>query len=234
MLWGENEGTPLKDETQEPNSKLIIFWQFPVSFRPSSLEINIFSWRTLCPVSQEIWLPRKFGHPGPNFLGNLAPGGAKFPTKFGPHFGNLAPLYKHAWFLNLEHYAMFYECFIALEVAPTNLSFVTISKYCIFFVHPHNSSFSQAKSVGSAVDKIQHTVFRYKLDTVGSIGVRTSCRNFTPYASFLFFSCSSLIFSSSHVIYNNVITRCSPCCALLNCLQHLQVLLAAAFIYWSW
>ena len=27
------------------------------------------------PVAQEIWLPRKFGPPGPNFLGNLARGG---------------------------------------------------------------------------------------------------------------------------------------------------------------
>ena len=39
--------------------------------------------------------PPKYGPPGPNFLGNMAPPGAIFPRKFGPRFGNLAPLYKH-------------------------------------------------------------------------------------------------------------------------------------------
>ena len=39
--------------------------------------------------------PPKYGPPGPNFLGNMAPPGAIFPRKFGPPFGNLAPLYKH-------------------------------------------------------------------------------------------------------------------------------------------
>ena len=42
-------------------------------------------------VSQEIWPPPKYGPPGPNFLGNMAPPGAIFPRKFGPPFGNLAP-----------------------------------------------------------------------------------------------------------------------------------------------
>jgi len=36
--------------------------------------------------------PPEFGPPGPYFLGNLAPLGAIFPRKYGPPFGNLAPL----------------------------------------------------------------------------------------------------------------------------------------------
>ena len=40
--------------------------------------------------------PPKYGPPGPNFLGNMPPPPrAIFPRKFGPPFGNLAPLYKH-------------------------------------------------------------------------------------------------------------------------------------------
>ena len=47
------------------------------------------------PVSQEIWPPRKFGLPGPNFLGNLARGGPYFLgnlARGGPYFlVNMAP-----------------------------------------------------------------------------------------------------------------------------------------------
>ena len=51
--------------------------------------------KSLCAGVTGNLAPPKFGPPGPNFLGNMAPPGAIFPRKFGPHFGNLAPLHKH-------------------------------------------------------------------------------------------------------------------------------------------
>jgi hypothetical protein len=40
--------------------------------------------------------PPKFGHPGPNFLGNLAPLGAIFPTKYAPPPSEIWPPRKHS------------------------------------------------------------------------------------------------------------------------------------------
>ena len=85
ILWKKNKNVLRLDgaranEIMQSLCKLMCSFEAPIS-------------DDRCP--RKFGPPPKYGPPGPNFLGNMAPPGAIFPRKFGPPFGNLAPLYKH-------------------------------------------------------------------------------------------------------------------------------------------